>query len=102
MILVSPLACSHDGNAPAETLGPIQTTTSTVRSSSSIPRFYEVKSGDTLTRIAEMHGLSIVAIMEHNAIADPDDIRVGQVLELPLPDSAPTSSSGLTPPTTLT
>lgn len=43
---------------------------------------YTVKAGDTLTRIAKANGTTVQRLVELNGIADPNKIRVGQVLKL--------------------
>ena len=70
---------------------------------------YVVAEGDTLSEIAEDHGLRTAALAEANAISNRDHIRVGQTLTIPGPtptaaapsddtaDPAPTSTA---PPTT--
>ena len=44
---------------------------------------YTVQPGDELKHIAADHGISIWKLIEVNAIADPDNLRVGQVLTIP-------------------
>jgi LysM repeat protein len=44
---------------------------------------YTVRSGDTLGSIATRTGTSIAALVERNGLANPNLIRVGQVLALP-------------------
>lgn len=44
---------------------------------------HEVKSGETLTRIASQYGVSVVALQEANAIEDPTKIRIGTLLVIP-------------------
>jgi LysM repeat protein len=44
---------------------------------------YVVQSGDTLAAIAQRFGTTVEALQAANGIADPDDIRVGQVLVIP-------------------
>lgn len=44
---------------------------------------YTVQSGDTLDSIANRYGTTINAICQANEIADPNMIRVGQVLAIP-------------------
>lgn len=46
-------------------------------------RVYEVRSGDTLTSIAERFDTTVEAIVEANDVADPDVIDVGQRLTIP-------------------
>jgi len=45
--------------------------------------YYVVASGDTLSKIAQMFGVSVKSIMEANGITDPNSIRVGQRLIIP-------------------
>jgi len=81
-------ACSDDDDPAARaTLPPIQTTSTvptTIASTTTQPRFYEVQRGDTLGKIAAAFGLPIQAIMEKNGIVDQNKIFAGQILELPL------------------
>lgn len=44
---------------------------------------YTVSSGDTLSAIAARNGTTVQAIAQANGIANPDLIRVGQVLKIP-------------------
>ncbi|MFN7132144.1 MAG: LysM peptidoglycan-binding domain-containing protein [Myxococcales bacterium] len=44
---------------------------------------YAVKPGDTLTGIAKRHGTTASALQQLNALANPDRLRVGQVLKVP-------------------
>jgi len=46
-------------------------------------RTYTVKSGDTLYAIAVKYGTSVAAIASYNNIANPNNISVGQVLNIP-------------------
>ena len=43
---------------------------------------YQVVSGDTLTRIAARFGTSVETLVKLNGLANPDFIRVGQVLTI--------------------
>lgn len=49
----------------------------------SAPSSYKVKEGDTLARIARRTGVPVAALVTANKIANPDHIRVGQVLDIP-------------------
>lgn len=49
---------------------------------------YEVKPGDTLTVIARRYGVTVDEIVQVNGLADPDMIRIGQVLVIPRQDAA--------------
>ncbi|MGX9708402.1 3D (Asp-Asp-Asp) domain-containing protein [Laceyella tengchongensis] len=42
-----------------------------------------VKRGDTLTKLAKKHGVEVAAIQRANRLANPDLIRIGQVLRIP-------------------
>lgn len=44
---------------------------------------YVVAAGDTMGGIAADHGVSLEALIEANGVADPDLIRVGQILVIP-------------------
>jgi nucleoid-associated protein YgaU len=45
---------------------------------------YTVVSGDTMSRIARKHGVTLEAIAKANGISDPNKIGVGDVLKIPL------------------
>ncbi len=47
------------------------------------PATYTVVSGDTLTRIASRFAVSLSALMTANKITDANNIRIGQVLQIP-------------------
>jgi lipoprotein NlpD len=49
---------------------------------------YTVKKGDTLLRIALDHGQNYRDLVTWNNLADPDDIKVGQVLRVAQPERA--------------
>jgi LysM repeat protein len=61
------------GFSPGESVAP--TTTG--------PRQYVVQAGDTLTRIASQHGVTVHDIMRANNIPNPNYIQPGQVLNIP-------------------
>lgn len=44
---------------------------------------YTVKKGDTLTKIALVHNTTVRELVSLNGIANPNIIRVGQVLRIP-------------------
>ena len=56
----------------------------TIASTTTQPRFYEIQPGDTLGKIAAAFGLPIQAIMEKNGSPTPNKIYAGQILELPI------------------
>lgn len=47
------------------------------------PVTYTVQAGDTLSAIAQEHEVSLEALAEANALADPDVLKIGQVLVIP-------------------
>ena len=44
---------------------------------------YTVVSGDTLSKISKMHGVSVREIVNANGISNPNMLRVGQKLTIP-------------------
>ena len=44
---------------------------------------YTVRSGDTLSVIARRHGVSMAALAQANNLANPNALRIGQVLTIP-------------------
>jgi LysM repeat protein len=80
-------ACSED-EAPqgGPTLPPIatsSTTSSSVPTATTLPQYYEVSRGDTLTLIAAAYSIPVQALMEANQLTNPDDIAAGQFLIIP-------------------
>ena len=69
-----------------KTSAPIQAPqqpTQTTKTTPNVPRgTYTVKSGDTLSQIAERVGMSVYEIQQINAIPDINRIQLGQVLQL--------------------
>jgi LysM repeat protein len=59
-------------------------------------REYRVQTGDTLGAIASRFGLSIELLMEANNISDPNRVDVGQLLIIPIRETA-TPTATLTP-----
>ena len=53
------------------------------------PRFvhYKIKTGDSLSRVAQNHGITLEQLSRANGIKNADKIRVGQVVKIPLPDT---------------
>ena len=77
------------------TLAPIQTTaavTVTVVSATTLPAYYRVQRGNTLTEIAASYGIPVAAIMQLNGLTNPDDIFAGQILAIPPETSSPPCS----------
>lgn len=77
--------CAGDDEA-VDALPPIRTTTTTT-TTTTLPDtnryFYEVRSGDTLSDIANGFSVPMSVIAELNGIDNPSDIREGQMLEIP-------------------
>ena len=57
-----------------------------------VDRTYQVRKGDTLSRIASASGTSVTALMQLNDLRSVNQVRVGQVLQLP--GSQPASLPG--------
>ena len=57
---------------------------------------YEIKKGDTLSKIAERHGVTVAAIVNSNKgiITDPNKIAVGWVIHIPDDKSTDTGAIG--------
>jgi LysM repeat protein len=98
-------SCGDDGQA-ATTLPPIATTSSTTTiliTTTTVQKFYVVKRGDTLGKIAKAFQVRVKDLMEINGITNADDIQAGQELQIPtgavvydtlpaLPDTAPATT----------
>ena len=70
------------------TLPPIattSTTTTTLAPTTTLPEFYVVESGDTLSKIVTKLGVSKDDLMALNGITNPDHIEAGQKLKIPRP-----------------
>lgn len=53
-----------------------------------IQNSYTVKSGDTLTAIANKHGVTVDALVKYNGIKNPNLIYPGQIIKIPPKDTA--------------
>jgi lipoprotein NlpD len=62
---------------------------------------YTVRRGDTLIRIALDHGQNYRDLVSWNNLADPDDIKVGQLLRVAPPERNTGSAAVVTSPVTL-
>lgn len=95
--------CSDDGEMdPAQTLPPIATTSATTVVATTLPEFYEIQQGDTLSEIADVYAIPVQQIMDANPeIASPDDLHVGQSIRIParVGNSLPPPASDQTAPT---
>ncbi|MEY4174952.1 MAG: LysM domain [Actinomycetota bacterium] len=90
--------CGDDGGS-SDTLPPMITTTTTTTlpvTTTTMVSYYEVQSGDILSKIAESFGVTQADLMSVNGIDDPDHIEVGQVLKIPPPKQV----ADTLPPTT--
>lgn len=88
-------ACGDDSGS-ADTLPPLITTTTTTTipaTTTTAVTLYEVKSGDSLSAIAQKFNVDQAALMMLNGISDPDHIEAGQVLKLPPPKPAVDTTS---------
>lgn len=56
---------------------------------------YRVRSGDTLGRIAQRHGVSESALAKHNDIRNPSLVRVGETLRIPGRSNGSSASGGV-------
>lgn len=71
-------------NTPSDTREPASATLPpTPETSVNSYAEYAVIRGDTLTRIAQQHDTTVLAIMNVNGLIDPGDIDAGQVLLIP-------------------
>ena len=83
---------------------PTETTTETTDAAETAdaPGAYTVQTGDTLGEIAEQFGVTVEALAAANGITNPDTLDVGQVLTIPIPGTADTTTTTETPDTTST
>lgn len=99
MGLLTIAACGDDSGS-TDTLPPMITTTTTsttmLVTTTTMVSYYEVQSGDILSKIAESFGVTQAALMSVNGIDDPDHIEAGQVLKIPPPQQV----ADTLPPTT--
>jgi len=97
---VAAAACGDDSVASG-TLPPIvtvSTTTTIFVTTTTVQKFYIVKRGDTLGKIAKAFQVRLADIMAVNGITNADDIQAGQ--ELQIPTGAVVYSTLPTPATT--
>ena len=79
------VACGADTQAEG-TLPPIvtvSTTTTIYITTTSVQKYYIVKKGDTLGKIAKAFQVRLADIMAINGITNADDIQAGQELQIP-------------------
>mgnify|MGYP005842583137 CR=1 FL=1 len=75
----------------------IPSLTATTAPTPASPLFHTVVSGETLFRIAQRYGVSLVVLAGTNGIADPSLIYVGQRLLIPSSDTATLTTSATYP-----
>jgi LysM repeat protein len=63
------------------------------------PIVHTVKSGETLSQIAQQYGVSVEALIEANGLTNPGQIDVGQTLIIPAPSQVPPTASPSPQPT---
>ncbi len=85
------VGCGGDDDAGADTTSSTTAAPATTTTAAA-PATYTVQSGDTLGAIATRLGTTVAALVELNALADPNRLEVGQVLQLP-----PTTSTTAAP-----
>jgi LysM repeat protein len=76
------------------------TTTPTMPAATPTPVTYVVQPGDSLSVIAARYDVPVEALAQANGIADPNVIKVGQVLVIPGPTPIPTATVPPTPTAT--
>lgn len=73
-----------DGIVGPLTWAELQKTQSVISNDGTRYKLYTVKAGDTLTKIAIAHNVSTQALKMLNALENPNLIRVGQTLKIPV------------------
>jgi len=93
LLLGSLAACGTTHRAAPVSERTIGGTTSTVKAPAEDRSFYTVKKGDTLYRIALDFGQSYSELVTWNKLANPNDIKVDQVLRVAPPESSSSRAS---------
>jgi LysM repeat protein len=76
----------------SQTRAPTNTATATVEASPT-PTIHVVAKGEVLSAIAKRYGVSVAAIAAANELTNPDALKIGQALLIPLPPTpSPTPS----------
>ncbi len=87
-VAVTPSPTSTPVPSPTPTDTPVPTPTPTPLP----PRAHDVQEGETVSDIAELYGVTVDEILALNADVDPELIKPGQVLLVPAPTPAVSSS----------
>jgi LysM repeat protein len=82
---------------PTATLVPTETLTPSVTPTQGPGVWHTVTWGDTLSGIASRYGVTVEAIMQANALTNPNLIRLGQRLWIPLSDAPATPTPTVVP-----
>ena len=87
MLIVSAVACGGEEGDALDTLPPIRTTTTVEATTTTIDdrrKFYEVKPGDHLAKIASSFDVPASEIVRVNNLPDGGQVlQIGQLLEIP-------------------
>ena len=85
LLPIGAAACGDDSDS-AGTLPPIvtvSTTTTILITTTTVQKYYIVKRGDTLFKIAQAFQVRLGDLQTLNGIINPDDIQAGQELQIP-------------------
>ncbi|HEX3032331.1 MAG TPA: LysM peptidoglycan-binding domain-containing protein [Bacillota bacterium] len=63
---------------------------------------YTVKSGDTLYKLAQEYNTTVETLVQLNNITDPDNLAIGQQLQIPVSGTTPEPTTTTPEPTTTT
>jgi len=85
-------------NPPAQPTPPPPVAGNPVVASPVVPSTYTVRAGDNPWAIARKHGVKLEDLLEANAIKDPKNLKIGDVLQLP--SGAISKPEGTAPPAT--
>jgi len=92
-----PTATPTNTTVPTETPIPTETLTPSVTPTQGPGVWYTVTWGDTLSAIAARYGVTVEAIMQANTLTNPNLIRLGQRLWIPLSDAPATPTPTVVP-----
>lgn len=85
------------GWVDASDLSEVKGTTTTTPATSTTDEIYVVKSGDTLSGIANKYGTTYQELAAYNNISNPNVITVGQKIKIPKGASSTTTATSWTP-----